>query len=120
MASRISKNDGPLGPSLRHVQADRARLLLEKALEERGHLREMLLALWGVGGEQILRMRHALEHQEVGHDTGLAQLLMDAHRVAEKEVIRLTRIAGAVRREPLTDPLCARSTAASGLAVRAG
>jgi hypothetical protein len=61
------------------------RFLLGKVfVKERTYLGEVRLALWRVGRDVVLGVRHALKYDEIGRNTGIAQLAMNAHGVAEK------------------------------------
>jgi hypothetical protein len=61
------------------------RFLLGKVfVKERTYLGEVRLALWRVGRDVVLGVRHALKYDEIGRNTGIAQLAMNAHGVAKK------------------------------------
>src|SRR5215469_14654241 len=58
------------------------------AVEELRELGEMLLRLGAEGIGVVLRVRLALEDDELRVDAGSAQLAVDAHGIAQKEVAR--------------------------------
>ena len=63
-------------------------LLPEMLIEEARDLGEYFLRLRRVGVEVVLRMRHALEHLQVGIHAGAAELAVGQHGEAEEQVAR--------------------------------
>src|SRR5260370_7608194 len=57
-------------------------------VEEPPNLAERLLPLRGEGIENVLRVRHALEHLQLGLDAGAAELAMGEHGEAQEQVAR--------------------------------
>jgi len=68
--------------------ANTEQLLTKMLVEELGYLLECLLRLGRADVAIILRVRLALEDLKHGFDAGLAQLSMDAHGIAKKQVAR--------------------------------
>src|SRR5262245_44813946 len=64
------------------------RLSRQMLVEEAGDLAERLLGLRREGVEIVLRVRHALEHLQLGLDAGTAQLAVGEHGEAEEQVAR--------------------------------
>src|SRR5258708_28859828 len=62
--------------------------LPQMLVEEPCDLAERLLGLRREGIEIVLRVRHALEHLQIGLDAGAAQLAVGQHREAEEQVAR--------------------------------
>src|SRR5215475_5601132 len=64
------------------------RLPRQMRVEEAGDLAERLLGLRREGVEIVLRVRHALEHLQLGLHAGASQLAVGEHGEAEKQVAR--------------------------------